>query len=1374
MQRVAPSPRLLMKKHTILFLAANPSGADWLALDEEARAIQVELERSGFRDCFELVTRWAVRPLDLLRELRKLKPTVVHFSGHGVPDAAGKHRSGEAPHRNVVDEPDHSNGESRQGLVFQGPDGHPRLVSTAALEETFGAAGSSVKLVVLNACYSEVQAKALLAHVDYVVGMGGSIRDDAARSFAIGFYGGLGERESVADAYKQGCAAISLEGLPDSDHPQFKVRAGADVSLLVLAGCLPAAQVSSRMRGGLIDFTTERQRHPRFVGREDVLARLDEWLLGRSESGWVVVTGGPGMGKSAILSAWLARREAAGAVVPHHFVRRQVADWDDPEVIGVSLAAQIEAAYPALYDPDAKPERRLLELLGRVSKQLSSSEGLVVVVDGLDETRTKPGDNPLPRFLPHELPAGIRFLCATRPTYPHLRWIEAQSSVRYLELDDRQWGGSNEAVVRGFWEAVGPALRPSLDAATMAVAIARADGNVLHAIMLHDALRDVPASERRADRIPRGLKGLIYEIWDHTASHAAVRRGLGLLCAAQEALSLDVLAELAGWNYDEETRFLRDARQLLLEEPASWTGADAYRLRHDWIRELIAERLGAPTIRAHHKTLSQTLAPWPPPSDAARRSYAVRHALAHRLAIHDWSGVHELASDLGYLEARAHTADVFVLEQDLKNAAAKCPKPAVVRDLAELARALARESHWVRDDPMGTAGLIWNRLQRWGWTAEDLQSRITLPAETMFLRVRHAASRESDVLERTLDGHTGWVRACAITADGSRVVSASDDHTLRVWDLDAGRTLVTLEHHASEVRACAVTPDGRHVISASNDGTLKIWDLDTGRVFATLEGHTAAVTACAVTPDGRRVVSASWDRTLKIWNLDTGCVLATFGGHSFGVTACAVTPDGRRVISGSIDRTLKVWDLDTGDVVATFDGHAAGVCGCAVTPDGRHVISASTDRTLKVWDLHTGQLLVTHNDHPSEVAACGVTPDGQYVVSASDQTLTIWDLSRILKYWKFGIDCTLARFGGHARRVTACAMTPNGRRVVSASEDCTLKVWDLVFGNIVAVVNGHEGRVNACAMAPDGQRVVSASADGTLNVWDVNTGRVLVTFDDHDDCVTACTVTPDGRRVVSVSADRALRIWDLAIGKVFIPEEYRMAHNTVIVREHFYGSGRRFAGASRVYAILEEWTSWIHACVVMPDGRRLISASKDGALNVWDLVTGKVVATLDGHPEGVTACAVTPDGQRLVSAFKSGRLVVWDLAANRVLATLDGHDAWVRACVVTLDGRRIVSASTDRTLKIWDLVTGHVLATLDGHTDRVTACAVTPNGRHVISASDDRTLKVWDLATARCLLTHRGDAPFQCVTATADVIVAGDNIGTVWFLEWPHEFTSPS
>jgi WD40 repeat protein len=929
-----------------------------------------------------------------------------------------------------------------------------------------------------------------------------------------------------------------------------------------------------------------------------VLARLDEWLDGPRAAGWAVVTGGPGMGKSAILSAWLLRREAAGAVVPHHFIRRQVADWDQPEVIAMSLAAQIEAANPALRDPEAKPERRLLELLGRVSKQLGAPERLVVVVDGLDETRAEPGENPLPRFLPHVLPSGIRFLCATRPTYPHLPWLEARGAVRRLDLDDGPWTASNEAVIRGFWEAAAPGYQPPLPAETLAVAIARAEGNVLHAVMLDGALRDLPAEQRRADRIPRGLKGLIGEVWDQAATHGAVRAGLGLLCAAREALSLDVLEELAGWSYDDKERFLRAARQLLLEDPAPWAGIAAYRPRHEWVRELIAERLGAATVRAHHAALSRALATWPLPLDEARRAYAVRHALAHRIAAGDWSGVRALASNLGYLEARAHAADVFAVEQELTDAGKICPAPALARDLADLARALARESHWIRDDPKGTAGLLWNRLRRLGWTAKDLDARIAIPADAAFLRVRHVVSRESSSLERTLDGHTGWVRACAVTPDGRCVISAALDGTLKVWDLGAGRVLATLDDHAGSVNGCAVMPDGRRVVSAYFDGTVKVWDLEAGAVLATLRGHAGEVTACAVMPDGRRVISASADRTLKIWDLDTGRVFTTLRGDADRVNACTVTPDGRRVVSASDDHTLKVWYVDTGRDITAFDGDAGPVTACTATPDGRRVVSAANDGTLKVWD-DTGRMLAALDGYAGVVRACAMTPDGRRAVSGS--------LHGILKVWDLDAGRALATLRAHALGVRGCAVTSDGRRAVSASLHGILKVWDLDAGWILVRLHGHTGWVTSCAVTPDGQRVVSASHDRTLRVWDLDTGRVLATLCGHTGWVTSCAVTPDGQRVVSGSHDRTLKVWDLDTG--------------------------------RVLATLCGHTGSVTSCAVTPDGRRVVSGSHDRTLKVWDITSGRCLLT---HRGDAALQHVVATSGGIIASDRTGTL--WFLA----------------------------------------------------------------------------------------------------------------------------------
>ncbi len=753
----------------------------------------------------------------------------------------------------------------------------------------------------------------------------------------------------------------------------------------------------SPVRAELIDFTIERQRHRRFVGREDVLAQLDEWLLGPGAAGWVVVTGGPGMGKSAVLSAWLLRREAAGAAVPHHFVRRQVIDWDQPERIAASLAARIEVMFPELRDPAARPEGRLIELLGRVSKRLGPSGDLVVLVDGLDETRAEPGDNPLPRFLPHEVPAGIRLLCAMRPTYPHLSWIEARSPARRIDLDDRRWAASNAAVVRGFWEAVATEYKPPLPAETRLSAIERAEGNVLHAVMLHDALRGLPAPERRADRIPRGLKPLIGDIWNRAASDASVRAGLGLLCAAQEALSLDVLGELAGWSYEERERFVPSARELLLEEPASWAGIEAYRPRHDWVRELMVERLGAAAIRAQHKTLARKLATWPPPVEMAARRYALRHALIHRVEAGDWADAWRLAADMAFLEAKCRELSVHEAEADVARAADHCRASGdevLCGRFDDLARALVRESHWLRAAPEATAALVWNRLRQSGWDAEQVEQHLQISAGATFLRVRHLTTRESPALVRDLAGHSGSVQACAVTADGRRVVSASHDKTLKVWDLASGCELATLQGHASGVTACAVTPDGRRVVSASSDKTLKVWDLESGRVLSTLQGHADLVTGCAVTPDGRRVVSASSDKTLKVWDLESGRVLSTLQGHANWVTGCAVTPDGRRVVSASDDKTLKVWDLESGRELATLRGHAVRVTACAVSPDGRRVISASWDHTLKVWDLQTGACLLTHRAN----AAFSAVTTTETTIIAGDAAGAVWFLD-----WPHGL-----------------------------------------------------------------------------------------------------------------------------------------------------------------------------------------------------------------------------------------------------------------------------------------------------------------------------------------------------------------------------------
>lgn len=180
-----------------MLLAANPKGTTPLRLDEEVREINEGLLRSRQREQFKLVQRWAVRPRDVHRAMLDEKPQIVHFSGHGAGE---------------------------EGLVFENEVGEPKLVAGEALAGLFKVFAQRVRCVVLNGCYSQVQALAVAQHIPYVVGMRRAIGDQAAIAFAVGFYDALGAGETIEFAYKLGCNAIQMQGITEHLTPVWLKR----------------------------------------------------------------------------------------------------------------------------------------------------------------------------------------------------------------------------------------------------------------------------------------------------------------------------------------------------------------------------------------------------------------------------------------------------------------------------------------------------------------------------------------------------------------------------------------------------------------------------------------------------------------------------------------------------------------------------------------------------------------------------------------------------------------------------------------------------------------------------------------------------------------------------------------------------------------------------------------------------------------------------------------------------------------------------------------------------------------------------------------------------------------------------------------------
>jgi hypothetical protein len=189
---MAPKERLI-----ILFLAANPTDTTRLQLDQEMRAVDEALRRSEYRARFDLRSHWAVQYSDLQELFLRYQPQIVHFSGHGSD--AGE-------------------------VILQDSSGSAKTLSVAALASLFAILKDNVQCVVLNACYSEPQARAIAEHIDCVVGMSRAISDTAAVDFAAAFYLGLGYGRSVQTAYDLGCNRLDLGGFGEKDIPQLVAR----------------------------------------------------------------------------------------------------------------------------------------------------------------------------------------------------------------------------------------------------------------------------------------------------------------------------------------------------------------------------------------------------------------------------------------------------------------------------------------------------------------------------------------------------------------------------------------------------------------------------------------------------------------------------------------------------------------------------------------------------------------------------------------------------------------------------------------------------------------------------------------------------------------------------------------------------------------------------------------------------------------------------------------------------------------------------------------------------------------------------------------------------------------------------------------------
>jgi eukaryotic-like serine/threonine-protein kinase len=586
------------------------------------------------------------------------------------------------------------------------------------------------------------------------------------------------------------------------------------------------------------------------------------------------------------------------------------------------------------------------------------------------------------------------------------------------------------------------------------------------------------------------------------------------------------------------------------------------------------------------------------------------------------------------------------------------------------------------------------------------------------LKVWHLATRKviwfTEKAHGVVASKVGFASSVTFHRDGNHLASTGEDKLVKVWDLTTDRMVFSRPCDSDQMvgtaYSAAFNPLEPNQLAVGSEGTLTIWDWKNEKRIHTYPAHERRRLSVAFSRDGGRLASGDWSGNVKLWNAAaTGEPLRTFPETRYAVPSLSFSPDGTRLATASFDRHVDVWNTTTGERVHRLPHSGRLVLAVAHSPDGRLIVSTGEGKTVHVWEAESGREVREVLGLRGHTGVCGCvafSPDGLRLASASlDGTVRVWDATP-LKSHERQESSTLTELGGE---IWSLAVHPKGPKIALAGQGNPAKVWDVETDQVTARSVGLRDVVFCVAWHPDGERIAVAGGNGdqfTVEVWNTQNGqKYSLPFELE---YMAAAFSNDGRYLLTGRGNGKVQIWAARDGR-----------EIGVLGAHF--------GVVRGVAFSPE-----------PQGRYLVSASVDGSVKLWDATrlgeiekTGpqKPLRTFPVHSPGVGLnVAFSPDGKRLAVADTEYTVKIWEVETGKELATLRGHSGDVYTVAFSpLDGRWVASAGEDSTVKVWDSHTGKLIRSFRGHTGLVNSLAFTSDGRRLVTGSRDRTVKFWDV-----------------------------------------------
>ncbi|PEQ10767.1 hypothetical protein B2G71_20910, partial [Novosphingobium sp. PC22D] len=684
------------------------------------------------------------------------------------------------------------------------------------------------------------------------------------------------------------------------------------------------------------------RRSMRFLGRREPIADVENHII-RHGSSLMIITAPPGMGKSALMANLVRRRIDAGDVVVRHFILSQeLRTVDEIDIFG-HLVAQLAAIFDVEQRPELN-ERALADWLHHHLKQdRDEGQRLVLFLDGLDEANS----DRLSQILPDRLGHGVHLVVSCRASgLEEPRALKGWLIPR-PNIETRRIVLNPMRIADITWWLEDFVGHIDYETATrMAAKLERAcDGIPLFLSYLIEDVHARLADGATADEmlveigeLPEPFDEYVRTQLDTLDGEVEWSSGaqfvLALLTVTKSPISVRDIDRVIGLARKAHVDVSTINLNALNHRVARWMiqqrddGGIRLQFVHPRLAEVFARVLEYRTESARTYLLEFCRLWQSNPSEYATQS-GVEHLLDGADASPPTVAMTEAVAplfDAGYLGERGVRGRLSSVLQVLLQAQEIWKDQSHLRSWFEL---ISRDYSILSQAHNGSfiSGL-------WPDKLAQFKQRAALPG--------HFSHRQPE--KGRMEGHTGPVKG-ARALDGGRILSWSQDRTLRLWDPEGHPLGVPMEGHTEAINGARAL-DGKRILSWSRDGTLRLWDFEGRPLGVPMEGHTDAINGARAL-DGGRILSCSLDGTLRLWDFEGNPIGVPMEGHTDAINGARAL-DGKRILSCSLDGTLRLWDFEGHPLGAPMEGHTDAINGARAL-DGKRILSWSRDGTLRLW-----------------------------------------------------------------------------------------------------------------------------------------------------------------------------------------------------------------------------------------------------------------------------------------------------------------------------------------------------------------------------------------------------------------------------------------